>query len=264
MYSLWFLIIVADVKCHQMWHLDNPKQATVCTSVEKDLDFTWLNCLHFRSGNVHCSPELSNVLVVDRRSLERWKPAVKLNHYFFNWMWERSFQLICSNNTTTCHRCRHVSERVLERRLWEDVRAEGVSKWCHDIPAWLVCPQTRRINEWAELACHSVIGAHTHTTIAFSLTRSVVQEGFNLPLLSHRAWHSVERSLFRESIRSKIKLVPSAPSPLASRHKADDYQLEPARLQRTTGASQPATKISTAWIWKLLTSCRLPVFHLFL
>lgn len=72
--------------------------------------------------------------------------------------------------------------------------------------------------------------------------RNAVQEGFNLLLLSHRAWHSVERSLFRESIRGKIKLVPSAPSPLASRHKADDYQLEPAQLQRSTGASQPSNQ----------------------
>lgn len=72
-----------------------------------------------------------------------------------------------------------------------------------------------------------------------------MQEGFNLPLLSHRAWHSVERSLFRESIRGKIKLVPSAPSPLASRHKADDYQLELAWLQRSTGAFQPETEILT-------------------
>lgn len=93
--------------------------------------------------------------------------------------------------------------------------------------------------------------------------RSAVQEGFNLLLLSHRAWHSVERSLFRESIRGKIKLVPSAPSPLASRHKADDYQLEPAQLQRSTGASQPATKISTVWIWKHLITRRLPVLHRF-
>lgn len=99
-----------------------------------------------------------------------------------------------------------------------------------------------------------------HTTIALCLTKSRVQDCFNLLLLSHRAWHSVEHSLFRESIHGKIKLVPSAPSPLASCHKADDYQLEAALLQRSTGALQPATKISTVCIWKLLTSHSLPHF----
>lgn len=98
-----------------------------------------------------------------------------------------------------------------------------------------------------------------HTTIALCLTKSRVQDCFNLLLFSHRAWHSVEHSLFRESIHGKIKLVPSAPSPLASRHKADDYQLEAALLQRSTGALQPATKISTVCIWKLLTSHSLPI-----
>lgn len=106
------------------------------------------------------------------------------------------------------------------------------------------------VNEGAELACHPVIGAHTHHNSPF-LMRSVVQEGFNLLLLSHRAWHLVERSLFRESIRSKIKLVPSAPSRLASRHKADDYQLEPA--QQSTGASLPAT--NSVNFDKLQASC---------
>lgn len=99
----------------------------------------------------------------------------------------------------------------------------------------------------------------THTTIVPTLTWSRVQEGINLLLLSHRAWHSLERSLFTESLHSKIKLLPSALSPFASCHKADDYQLEPALLQRSTSASQRATKISTVWIWKLLTSCRLQV-----
>lgn len=177
------------------------------------------------------------------------------NHYFFDWIRVVLFSLvICWNNRLTSHQHGQVGERVLVGvcgRRW-------VSEWCHDIPAWLVCRRARHINEWAELACHPVIGAHTHHNSPF-LMRSVVQEGFNLLLLSHRAWHLVERSLFRESIRSKIKLVPSAPSRLASRHKADDYQLAPA--QQSTGASLPATNSVNL---ETLTSCRLPVLHLFL
>lgn len=99
----------------------------------------------------------------------------------------------------------------------------------------------------------------TCTTIGRSLTRSAEREGFNLPPLSRRAWHSAERSSFSENIRGKIKLVPSAPSLLASHHKADDYQLEPAQLQRSISSLE---KISTVRLWKLLTSCRLPVFSI--
>lgn len=102
---------------------------------------------------------------------------------------------------------------------------------------------------------------NTRTTIGRSLRRRAEREGFNSPPLSRRAWHSAERSSFSESIRGKLKLVPSAPSLLASHHKADDYQLEPARLQRSISS---LANISTVRIWKLLTSCRLPVFHLFM
>lgn len=146
------------------------------------------------------------------------------------------FLVICPNNRITSHQGGHVGDRASSGG--SGVGGERVSEWGHEIPAWLVRPRVRRINEWAGLARHSGIGAHT--TIDLPLMRSAVREGFNLLLLSHRAWHSAERSLFRESIRGKIKLVPSAPSPLASRHKTDDYQLEPAQLQWSTGASHPA------------------------
>lgn len=118
------------------------------------------------------------------------------------------------------------------------------------------------MHQWMSRPRPSLWNWSTHTIIVCSPSRSGVQKGINLLLLSHWAWHSAERSLFKESIHSKIQPVPSAPSPFASRHKADDYQLEPALLQRTNEAPQWAAKISTVCFWKLLTSYRLLALNL--
>lgn len=236
--------------------------------MKKGFELCMIKLVHMRFVNVWCLSRkcwIRALLGVECQFLSGWKPSVTetLNHYslielelyYFSWLTE---SLLINVGMSA-------GELVSGGVGGGGGRVTGgMSEWGNEIPAWLVHPRARHINEWAELARHSGIieRAHTHTTIAPSFARSAVQEGFNLLLLSHRAWHSVERSLFRESIHSKIKLVPSAPSPIASRHKADDYQLEPAQLQQSTGASEPATKISTYWIWKLLTSCRLPVVQL--
>ena len=104
----------------------------------------------------------------------------------------------------------------------------------------------------------------THTTIAHPLTRSAVREGFNLPLLSHRAWHSAERPLFRESIRGKIKLVPSAPSPLASLLQSRWLSTGACSASAEHRSISASNRNINCLIWKLFTTHRLPVFFIFL
>lgn len=70
-----------------------------------------------------------------------------------------------------------------------------------------------------------------HTTIVVAPDKEQgAEHSFASPLPQSLAFSRAFLIQGKHPQQNKTTVLPSAPSPLASRHKADDYQLEPALL----------------------------------